>query len=96
MLTTAEIDHLANLAKLELSQEEKETYARELSGILAFVEQVKEVDTDGVAPTSHVTGLTGGERADVIVECDAQTRERLLDSAPKRVGNSIAVPPVFA
>ena len=96
MLTIQEIDHLANLAKLELTEEEKATYARDLSGVLDFVDQIKEVDTSGIPATAQVTGLTGQERADVVAECDATIRARLLAAAPKRVGDSIAVPPVFA
>ncbi len=96
MLTKAQIEHLADLARLELSEDEKERYARELSGILEFVAQLKEVDTEGVAPTSQVTGLTGHERADVVDSCDAATRERLLAAAPRRERDHISVPPVFS
>ena len=95
MLTIKEIDHLANLARLELSEAEKERYAKELSGILEFVGQLQELDTTGVEPTAHVTGLIGGSRTDIVQECDALTRQRLLSAVPKRAGDLVEVPPVF-
>ncbi len=95
MLTKQEIEHLASLAKLDLSEEEKDRYARDLSGIVEFVAALKEVDTDGVVPTSQVTGLVGQERADVVLPSSSATRERLLAAAPRREGDQISVPPVF-
>lgn len=95
MLTTVEIEHLANLAKLELSEQEKERYAKELSGILEFVGQLQELDTTGVEPTAHVTGLMGGERSDVVKECNPKTRARLLHAVPRKAGDLVEVPAVF-
>ncbi len=95
MLTTKEIDHLANLAKLQLSDAEKERYARELSGILEFVGLLEKLDTTGVEPTAHVTGLTGGAREDRVIESDSAMRKRLLDAVPKRAGDLVEVPAVF-
>ena len=94
-LTKKEVEHIALLARLGLTEAEMEKYAGELSSILDYVEQLKEVDTDGVEPTAQVTGLENVMRADEIKECDAATRDALLRLAPDREDNLIKVKSVF-
>lgn len=53
-LTKADVERVAALAHLELTEEEKELFTRQLADILAYAEQVREIDTTGVPPTSHV------------------------------------------
>ena len=64
MLTEAEVDHIAKLARIELSPELKERMKRDLSSILGYVEQLESVDTGGVEPLYQVTGLENGARPD--------------------------------
>ncbi|MPY88499.1 MAG: Asp-tRNA(Asn)/Glu-tRNA(Gln) amidotransferase subunit GatC [Luteitalea sp.] len=64
MLTTADIDRIAGLAHLELTPEERELYTRQIAEILAYAEQVREVDTTGVPPTTHALAPTMRLRAD--------------------------------
>ncbi len=66
MLTKDEVRHIAKLAKLELTDEEIEKYAVQLSSILDFFGQLQEVNTDDVEETSQVTGLTNVMRKDEI------------------------------
>lgn len=51
--THADVDRVAHLARLELTHEEKDLFARQLADILAYAEQIQRVDTEGVPPTSH-------------------------------------------
>lgn len=63
-LTEQEVRHIAGLARIGLSDEEVSFYARELSGVLAYVEQLNEVADDNVAPLSHATGSHSVTRSD--------------------------------
>lgn len=65
MLTKDEVKHIASLARIGLSEKEIEKFSVDLSSILDFVEQLKEVDISGVEPMSHVTGLLNQTREDV-------------------------------
>lgn len=64
MITKKEVQHIAGLARIGLSKEEIEKYSKDLSSILDWVEQLKEVDVSGVEPTAHITGLENVERED--------------------------------
>jgi aspartyl-tRNA(Asn)/glutamyl-tRNA(Gln) amidotransferase subunit C len=82
--------HVARLARLELSDDEVETMARELSGILEHVDKVAELDLDGVEPTSHVVRLENVLRPD---EPDPSLpREQALEQAPDPADGAFRVP----
>lgn len=66
MLSNEEIQHIAKLARLGLKDGEAEKFLQQLNDILGYVEQLKEVDTEGVEPTSQVTGLENVSRTDVV------------------------------
>lgn len=80
-LSKEQIEKIAQLARLKLTEEEMERYANQLTDILNYVDILKELDTTGVPETSQVTGLTNVTRADevrgVLAEPDA-----LLDCSP--------------
>jgi aspartyl-tRNA(Asn)/glutamyl-tRNA(Gln) amidotransferase subunit C len=63
-LSKEEIKYIANLARLELTVEEQKKYGSQLSNVLSFIEQLKEVDTTDCEPTAQVTGLENIFRAD--------------------------------
>jgi aspartyl-tRNA(Asn)/glutamyl-tRNA(Gln) amidotransferase subunit C len=65
MISRAEVEHIAGLARLELGEDEIESLQRDLSRILEYVDQLNELDTDGVPPTSHVTAQGDVLREDV-------------------------------
>lgn len=94
-LTREEVEHLGKLARLALTEEEKERYATELSAILEYVEQLQEVDTTDVEPTSQVTGLEDVYREDVVRACDEETRKKIVAQFPERDGDLLKVPGVF-
>jgi aspartyl-tRNA(Asn)/glutamyl-tRNA(Gln) amidotransferase subunit C len=82
--------HVARLARLELSEEELERMAGELSGILEHVDRIAALDLDGVAPTSHVVELLNVLRADEPEPC--LPRERALEQAPDPADGAFRVP----
>jgi aspartyl-tRNA(Asn)/glutamyl-tRNA(Gln) amidotransferase subunit C len=64
ILAPGEVARIANLARLALTSGERELFARQLAGILDYVEQLREVDTTGIAPTSHPLALSASLRED--------------------------------
>ncbi|MEK7084636.1 MAG: Asp-tRNA(Asn)/Glu-tRNA(Gln) amidotransferase subunit GatC [Patescibacteria group bacterium] len=94
-LTAAEIEAIAALSRLELSEEEKQRYAEQLSAVLDYVEMLNEVDTDGVEETCQVTGLEDVFRDDVVVSCDEETRKALIACFPEKRGDLLKVKAVF-
>jgi aspartyl-tRNA(Asn)/glutamyl-tRNA(Gln) amidotransferase subunit C len=81
MLTTAEVSKIAHLARLDLTDEELQLFARQLAGILDYAEQLREVDTSGVPPTSHPLSLTASFREDVVRP--SLPLDAALDAAPE-------------
>jgi len=66
MLTTEQIKHIANLARLELTTEEEEKYGQQLSAVLNYVDKLSEVNTDKVSITSQTGGLINAWREDEV------------------------------
>jgi len=93
-LSKEEIEHIAKLSRLDLSSEEKERYSRELSAVLAYVDQLSEVDTETVEPTANVTGLQNIWRDDS-VESSGITHDDIELNAPEFKDGFFVVPGVF-
>ncbi len=81
-LNKEEILHIAQLARLELSEAELSLYGEQLSGILSFIDQLKEVDTENVLPTAQVTGLENVLRDDKARDWDRNELEIAFKQAP--------------
>lgn len=64
MISKKEVKHIAGLARIGVSEEEIEKFSQDLSSILDWIEQLKEVDISGVEPTAHITGLENKLRGD--------------------------------
>ena len=94
-LTKKEVEHIALLARLGLTEAEKEKFASQLSSILEYFEQLKEVNTDNIEPTSQVSGLENVMRADEIKKWDKETMEQLVKSAPEHEDNLVKTKSVF-
>ena len=75
----SDVERVAHLARLDLNAEEKDLFARQLAGILAYAEQIQRVPTEGVEPTSHA-GDAAALRDDIIVP--SLPREESLAAAP--------------
>jgi len=94
-LTKKDVEHIALLARLGLTEEEKEKFASQLSSILEYVEQLKEVNTEGVEPTAQVTGLENVMQADEIEPWDEEIMTELVKMAPENEDNLIKAKSVF-
>jgi aspartyl-tRNA(Asn)/glutamyl-tRNA(Gln) amidotransferase subunit C len=92
-ITRDEVERVAALARLLLSDEEAERVAAELDTILGYVETLGRLDTDGVEPTSHVIPLATPLRQDrAVAPLDV---ELVLANAPEREGSAFVVPKVI-
>jgi aspartyl-tRNA(Asn)/glutamyl-tRNA(Gln) amidotransferase subunit C len=88
-LTRAQVEHVAQLARLGLTDEEKEALASELSSILEYIDQLEQLDTSSIAPTAQV-----GELVDVMRDDEVEPSlgvEEALANAPSRDGNYFRV-----
>ncbi|MFL5820655.1 MAG: Asp-tRNA(Asn)/Glu-tRNA(Gln) amidotransferase subunit GatC [Solirubrobacteraceae bacterium] len=90
MIDRAEVLHVANLARLELSEAEVERMARELSAVLDHIETISELDLEGVPPTSHVINVPSALRADE--PGPSLPREVALAAAPDTDAEGFRVP----
>ena len=83
---------IAHLARIAVNDDEIEHLQGELNAILAFVEQLAEVDVTGVEPMTSVTPMSMKKRADVVT--DGGDPEAILKNAPAREGDYFVVPKV--
>ena len=88
-----EVEYVATLARIELSEEEKELYAEQLSTILDFFDRLTEVDTENVPPTSHVLDLVNAYRPDQVRPGPGV--EAVLQNAPDRANRFFRVPKIL-
>ena len=68
MITIKDVEHVAKLARLELTEEEKELYTKQLGDVLKYVEQMNEVDTSNVKPMTQVIDFCNVMREDKVVQ----------------------------
>lgn len=90
LISKEEVEHVAMLARLELTDEEKELYTSQLNVILEHVHLLNQLDTSAVEPTAHVLPLQNVFRADAIQE--SMDRELALQNAPAREDGTFKVP----
>lgn len=84
------IEYVSILAKLELSDEEKEAAKKDMGRMLNYIDQLNGLNTEGVEPMTHVFPVTNVFRDDVVTNGD--DRERILSNAPDSKGNAFKVP----
>lgn len=88
-----QVKHVANLARLEISEQEAEMFTEQLSSIIKFAEQLNEIDTDGIEPTTHVLDLKNVMRKDEPRQWI--TREDALKNAPDQQDGQFRVPSIL-
>jgi aspartyl-tRNA(Asn)/glutamyl-tRNA(Gln) amidotransferase subunit C len=89
-LLREDILKLAQLSRLGLTDAEVDEFAEELTAILGYVEQLSDVDVNGMEPTSQVTGLTNVTRPDTVKDYGYKTND-LLKNVPHTEGDLIKV-----
>jgi aspartyl-tRNA(Asn)/glutamyl-tRNA(Gln) amidotransferase subunit C len=91
-IDVATVRKVARLARIAEPEDRLETLAKELSGIMNWIEQLSEVDTDGVEPMTSAVHMPAPMREDVVTE--GGDPELVLSNAPKRAGAFYVVPKV--
>ena len=90
-----QVEHIAELSRINLSDKEKEKFSKELSQILDYFEKLKEVNTENVSPISQVTGIKNVLREDEEEKIEKQERDkrrkRILKNVPRKEGEYIKV-----
>lgn len=95
MISPETIKKLASLARLEVTDDEVETLAREAGSILEYAESLNALDVSAVPPMTHAESLENVMRPDVAVPADKETTERMLGQLSKRRDDQLQVPNVF-
>ena len=85
-ITREEIKHIAELSRLELSEEEIKRFSGQLDSILSYISQLNEVDTAKVEPTAQVSGLSDIWRADDVHEWNECEVEAALSQGEREAG----------
>jgi aspartyl-tRNA(Asn)/glutamyl-tRNA(Gln) amidotransferase subunit C len=92
MITTETVEHVAKLARLKLSEEEKALYAAQLGKIIGYFDELAAVDTTGIEPMSHALSVSNVMREDVVVPPPGH--EEILKTAPTKEGQFFRVPKI--
>ena len=91
-LNREDVRRISFLARIRIDDTELDSLSVELNNIIGWIEQLSEVDTDGVAPMTSVADMKMAERTDSVT--DGDVLEKVLTNAPDRVGDFYAVPKV--
>ncbi|MEH7416139.1 Asp-tRNA(Asn)/Glu-tRNA(Gln) amidotransferase subunit GatC [Neobacillus drentensis] len=92
-ISTEEVKHVANLARLAVTEEEVEKFTKQLDKIITFAEQLNELDTENVKPTYHVLDMKNVLREDIPQK--GLPREEVLKNAPEHQDGQIKVPSIL-
>jgi len=92
-ISTDQVKHVANLARLAITEDEAQNFTKHLDAIITFAEQLNELDTENVEPTSHVLDMKNVMREDVPKE--GLPREDVLKNAPDHIDGQIRVPSII-
>lgn len=92
-ITVADVEHVARLARLELTPGEKELFAGQMDAIFGYVEKLEGLNTEGIVPTSHAVPMENAFREDAVQPSIGL--EKALANAPERAGTFFSVPKVI-
>ena len=87
-----DVAYVAELARLELTDDEKALFQPQLENIVKYVEKISSVDVEGIEPMMHGRALVNAFREDVVRH--SMSREAALSNAPKRVGDEFLLPKI--
>lgn len=89
-ISIEQVEHIAFLARIGISQEEKKKFQEDLGGILDYIDKLQKVDVSAVEPTTNITGLENEMRPDENGSSHADS-ETLLDMAPDKKDGYVKV-----
>ncbi len=92
-ISVEDVRHIANLARLKLTEEEEKRFTEQLSAVLDYAARLQEVDTSHISPTASVLKVNAPLREDQPRTCPP--RERLLSNAPDEEAGMFRVPPIL-
>ncbi|MDX8365197.1 Asp-tRNA(Asn)/Glu-tRNA(Gln) amidotransferase subunit GatC [Cytobacillus sp. IB215665] len=92
-ISVDQVKHVANLARLAITEEEAAKFTNQLDAIISFAEELNELDTTNIEPTSHVLNMTNVLREDVAKE--GLPIDEVLKNAPDHKGGQIRVPSII-
>lgn len=92
-VTKKDVEHIAELARLEFTEEEKEKFTKQFNEILSYIEQLNKLDTSNVEPLSHVIELANVFRKDDVKP--GLTTDEALQNAPAKTEKFFKVPKVI-
>jgi aspartyl-tRNA(Asn)/glutamyl-tRNA(Gln) amidotransferase subunit C len=92
-ISIEEVRHVADLARLELTEQQELRMTEQMNSILSYMDKLNELDTGDVPPTTHAIQLENVFRQDLVVS--SIDRERALDNAPESDGVNFIVPKVI-
>lgn len=92
-LSTQDVEYVAKLARLEVTDQEKEKLTAQLNDILLYIDKLNELDTTGVSPMSHAIAVTNAFREDKVLE--SLGTQKALANAPDARGEFFRVPKVI-
>ena len=93
IITDETIEYVGILAKLELSEDEREADKKDMGGMLDYIDKLNELDTTGVEPMSHIFPVQNVFREDVVINGDESAKT--LQNAPEEKDNMFVVPRTF-
>lgn len=92
-ISRQDVEHVARLARLELTDEEIELFRGQLSAVLERAQRIQSLELDSLPPTSHPIEMHNVWREDVVIPSEAA--DAILDNAPQREGRFFRVPPIL-
>ncbi|HCJ12392.1 MAG TPA: Asp-tRNA(Asn)/Glu-tRNA(Gln) amidotransferase GatCAB subunit C [Opitutae bacterium] len=90
MSTQIDIDYISKLARIELSEDEKATFTKQLKQVFEYCQKLNEVDVSGIEPTSHAYPVFNVWQEDTPTPCFTQSQA--LSNAPERRDSQVVVP----
>lgn len=90
-LSKQEIEHIAKLARLELTKDELKKYGDQLSSVLSYIDQLREVEVANIEPTAQVTGLENIWREDRVKNWEADEVQLAIDNTPEMENGQLKV-----
>lgn len=93
MITLKEVEHVAKLARLDLTAEEKNKFVDQIGKLLDYFNQLKEINTESIEPMAHPVQAVNVVREDIIVESCG--RDEILKNAPQEEDGYFKVPKII-
>jgi len=95
-LKPEEVEKIAELAKLELADDEKESFREQISSILDYIGKLAEADISGADPMSHSVPVLNVLREDAVAACSKETRDAAVGAFPESESDMLKVKAIFS